>query len=273
MGLESAKRPVVFGIDQLEIDQGMVFQYLIPFKLRMSLQSEAPCPRAIVTPGCGRPDIVEFCKESEAWRCWALGCFNCAMGKVCTCGNLEDYGTNPQHYTWVFNLQATDFNATLRVSGGTTQVDPSTSRMGVVVKDGKEWRDHCRLMHNGSWISSESLPCTVQKGMTHILHRGSNHFVLQLPGLLSLVGDCELLGDMDISNTHLVVFKHAGTWQIRMVSNDPASMLNLPYITSSRGKVQMALRVVQWGMARHNGIPALQRKFDEEDMVQHLAIF
>ena len=62
VGLESAKRPVVFGIDQLEIDQGMVFQYLIPFKLRMSLQSEAPCPRAFVTPGCGRPDNVEFCK-------------------------------------------------------------------------------------------------------------------------------------------------------------------------------------------------------------------
>ena len=111
------------------------------------------------------------------------------------------------------------------------------------------------------------------KWMTHILHRGSNHFVLQLPGLLSLVGDCELLGDMDISNTHLVVFKHVGTWQIRMVSNDQASMLNLPYITSSRGKVQMASRVVQWGMARYNGIPALLRKFDEEDMAQHLATF
>ena len=127
VGLESAKRPVVFGIDQLEIDQGMVFQYLIPFKLRIALQSEAPCPRGFVTPGFGRPDNVEFCKESEAWRCWALGCFNCAIGKVCTFGNVEDYDTNPQHYAWVFNLQATDLDATLRVFGRTTQVDLSTS--------------------------------------------------------------------------------------------------------------------------------------------------
>ena len=145
--------------------------------------------------------------------------------------------------------------------------------MGVVVKDGQEWRDHCQLMQNGSWVSSELLPCVVQKGITHILHKGNNHFVMQLPGLLSLVGDCELIGDMEISNTHLVVFKHADVWQIRMINNDPASMLNLPYITATRGKVQMASHVVQWGMARHNGIPALLRQFREGDMLHHLASF
>ena len=124
--LDASKKTVVFGIDQLEVDQGIVFQYLIPFRLRMSLQSQAPCPRAFVVPGCQRPDNVDFCKESEAWRCWSLGCFNCAMGKVCTCGNLEDYGMEPRHYAWVFSLQATDYNATLRISGGSTQADATT---------------------------------------------------------------------------------------------------------------------------------------------------
>ena len=177
------------------------------------------------------------------------------------------------HYGWVFSLQATDYNSTFRLSGGNTRTNTERMQMVVVIRDGQEWRYHCQYLHNGSWIFSEHLPCTMQKGTTHILHRGSNHFVLQLPGLLSVVGDCELVGDVEILNTHLVVFHLDGTWQIRMVGNDPTAMLNLPYITSSRGKVQMASRVVQWGMARHNGIPALLRQFRESDMAQHLATF
>ena len=44
IGLEEAKKPVVFCLEQLQVDQGLTFLYLIPFKMRMSLESQAPCP-------------------------------------------------------------------------------------------------------------------------------------------------------------------------------------------------------------------------------------
>ena len=79
--------------------------------------------------------------------------------------------------------------------------------------------------------------------------------MLKTPGVAGIAGYSKTVLDELYDNIHLVVCSHGERWQIRVLIENPDSLLQTSYIFKAHNGLRNYEHIISWSSPRHNGFP------------------